>query len=149
MARPVTSVNAVKYRQSSPTRDLVVKTLESELTVSLLGFFFTIACFDQGAFSRLTRIGYTVWVCWYIWAGSIMSCSIFIAFGKSTAVSLLSPLERQRPISCQARRSLTASSLFEVTRTTSCTLGARSNAPANVAMLRRKSWPNALDEKPG
>src|SRR5271165_2088602 len=70
-----------------------------------------------------------------------MSCSIFISFGKSTAANFLSPLERQRPINCQARRSLTAPSLFEVTRATSCTLGARSSAPANVATLMRKSWP--------
>ena len=59
------------------------------------------------------------------------------------------PLPRLKPINSHATESLTASSLLEVTITTSCTLGARSTAPAKVATLRRKSWPRAAEEKPG
>jgi len=62
-----------------------------------------------------------------------MSCSICIDFGKWTALNLNGPLVRQRPINCQAAKSLTASSLFEVTTATSWTLSARMQRYSLVA----------------
>ncbi len=78
-----------------------------------------------------------------------MSCSIFIAFGKSTASEPEQILGTPKTDQLPGQKVIDRLVALRGHQGHILHFGARSNAPANVATLMRRSWPNALDEKPG